>query len=265
MTIALNNTTYVGMSNLTLTRLSDNVVYCFPSAQDFVLNTGVSERPQMAKNDLGQTVRARSFPIAQMPVLQVRYNHIRPEMIGFRVGRQMTSAPVPITTHIPKQMQVMQNSYGVGLANLPTSGINPATTVGSRINPSNGSTLPLVRDNDFNGFDHTQQNRFAIAANGAIKFSNNLIGQVVTLAIGYATQALKLSEQLIGDVRINVALVTTNNTIDFFEAPAATPVLDNAQIQFGGEGMDIGFNLNNIPGRCTPWDIYQTEQVVACL
>lgn len=264
MTIALNNTTYVGMSNLTIQRLSDNVVYSFPSPADFVLSTGVAERPQMAKNDLGQTVRARSFAISQMPVLQVRYTHIRPEMIGFRVGRQMTEEPVPITTHLPKLIQVTKNTYSAAEANLPATGVNPATSYGSKLDPSTANTVELPRDADFATFDHTETNSFAVSPTGGLKFSNNLIGQVVTLAIGYVSEAIKLSEQLIGDVKITAALVNTNNQVDIFEAGAATPALDNAQIQFGGEGMDMAFNLNNIPGRCAPWDLYQTGIIVSC-
>lgn len=264
MTIALNNRTYVGISNLVIERLSDHVVYNFPVPSDFVINTGVSERQQMGKNELGRTVRLRSYPVAEMPMLQIQYSHIRPELIGFKVGLRLSN-PVSIATHIPKLRSIFKNTYTAAEFNLPTSGIVPSDTYASYIS-SAGISTALTRVSDFNTFDPTINNQFSISTTGGVKFSDNLVNEsaVISIAVGYTGTAVRMSETLIGDVKITAALINTDNKVDIFEAPLATPMFDNASIQFGGEGMDLSFNLNNRPGQCQSWNLYQTTLEVSC-
>lgn len=267
MTVALNNKTYVGISNLTIQRLSDGLVYNFPTPMDFVLQTNVQERQQLGRNALGRTVRLRSFPIAELPMLQIQYGHISPELISFKTGLRLTSTPVSVDTHIPKLLEVTKNEYTAAELGLPSTGVDPSNTYASYINANGISTL-LTREPvaNYATFDPTSTFKYCINNSGSIKFTNDVVNakHVIEIIVGYTGNVIKLSNQLIGDVKINAALVNTENKIDIFEAPYASLVLENSQIQFGGEGIDMVFNLNNVPGTCTSWNLYQTDLTVTC-
>lgn len=273
MTIAIHNRTYVGISALTIRRLKDDVVYNFPVPMDFVLQTNVQERQQMGRNKLGRMVRLRAIPVAEMPILQIQYGHLNPEIISFKTGLELKALTGSVATSVPLILEVRQEKYNISdlFAGVAGADISVSDTHVSYLNTNVVSTKFTV-----NSVADTTTDAAAIPSsatvvnirrgtNPAIFFHEDVIGQVVSIVLGLNKSGIVgLSSHLIGDVAINAALVNSENKIDIFEAPYASISLENSQIQFGGEQIDMTFYLNNAPGKCTSWNIYQTDLTVSC-
>ncbi len=120
--ILVHNRTYIGVAALAIRRLSDNVVYNFPPPVDFVIQTNVQERQQMGRNALGRMIRLNSFVAAEMPVLQIQYGQLTPELISFKTGLRLEELPTSasIATHYPKVLQVTKQTYSAAELGLVT-------------------------------------------------------------------------------------------------------------------------------------------------
>ncbi|MFN7161362.1 MAG: hypothetical protein ACK4NC_07235 [Candidatus Gracilibacteria bacterium] len=225
-------------------------------------------------------VRLRSIPISESPILQVTYDHIQPELITFKVGLMQQSFTMDV--NYPVLLHVTKSTYQLNeilpqnvISSTPESDID--AVVGSYL-PYDSATSTNIRSKNLtiaiaNNTTTTIGTNDALVRliNGStptatIEFSNSIIGQVVTLVFTLNNRSvLAFGSQLIGDVSITAALVNTANKIDIFHAPSATISLENSQIQFGGDaGLDMTFYLNNPPGSCYSWNIYQTNMEVSC-
>lgn len=289
MSIEIHNRTYIGISSLALKRNTNtgndpNLIYNLPVPSTFILQTNVQEKQIMGRNKLGRSVRLSSVPISEMPVLQINYDHIQPELITFKVGLLQKSYTLdvyyPVILHVTKQTYQLSeilplNSFNSNnpaddvegiegsylpydtptSVNIKSSKLN-ITTAQNR-NDTLGSSDVLLRVFNAQGTD---------PAVAEIVFNNNIIGQVVTLVFKLNNKTvLAFGNELIGDVSITAALVNTANKIDIFHAPSATISLENSQIEFGSDnGLEMSFYLNNPPGSCYSWNIYQTNMAVTC-
>lgn len=287
MSIEVHNRTYIGVSSLAIKRQTTTgsdpeLVYNLPVPSTFVLQTNVQEKQIMGRNKLGRSVRLRSVPISEMPVLQINYDHIQPELITFKVGLMQKSYTLDV--HYPVILHVTKDTYQLSEI-LPTNSFGAATPA-TDIEAVEGSYLPydtptatniksrkmtIGTSNDPDNVPSATQDALLILNNtgtpaALIKFAASMIGQVVTLIFRLNNrQVLAFGNELIGDVSITAALVNTANKIDIFHAPSATISLENSQIQFGGDGgMEMTFYLNNPPGSCYSWNIYQTNMAVTC-
>lgn len=288
MSIEVHNRTYIGVSSLAIKRQATTgsdpeLVYNLPVPSTFVLQTNVQEKQIMGRNKLGRQVRLRSVPISEMPILQINYDHIQPELITFKVGLMQKS--FNLNVHYPVILHVTKDTYQLSEI-LPTNSFG-ATTPATDIQGVEGSYLPydtptatnikskkmtIGTSNDAEATPSNAQDALLILNNNAtqavalIKFAASIIGQVVTLVFRLNNrQVLAFGNELIGDVSITAALVNTANKIDIFHAPSATISLENSQIEFGSDrGMEMTFYLNNPPGSCYSWNIYQTNMAVTC-
>ena len=264
MTISIVNQSYKGISGLSITRLTDDAVFNWPQPATFTVAPNITEKVQMTRNSLGEKVFAGSYTTGEAAELTVSYEYITAEMVSFRLGNQLAAATV--STKIPRVITASQTVipadtttgiyYGVAL---------DAETVGSVTR--NGISTALTQST-VAAFDETDDDTFAVAANGAISLADNLVDEqeVITLVLPVASlTAAKISDLLVGPVELRCKLITSNNTVDLFEAKAAYINLSSANFDFGGEGnSDIAFRLSTPPGACRSWDLYSTSAKVAC-
>src|SRR5512147_1182590 len=89
--LTINNRSIKAISTLAVTRISDGLVYNWASPSGFSINEGIEQKEQESKNDVGETVRINSFPIARKPTLTITYMNINPEIIAWKMGNQIES------------------------------------------------------------------------------------------------------------------------------------------------------------------------------
>lgn len=263
MTIQINQRTYVGISALLMKRKSDGVVLTWPTPDTFVLNTNLEQKIQMGRNAQGQKVRTGSYIGGATPELSITYNYIQPEMISFSVGNEQATGT--FATYIPKLLQVASASIAADATGFLLEGVSAddVNAVGS-VTRDQLST-PLTRQ-AFASFDGQTDDSFALGADGALKFSDNLVTNqdMVALLIPHNLTGIKLSDVLVGPHELYATLVDNNNLVSVFEARSVKPNLEGRSIDFGGESLEMSLFLNNLPGECSAWNLISTSKRVAC-
>jgi hypothetical protein len=202
-----------------------------------------------------------------MPDLSIQYSYIQPEMIGFQIGNQMATGT--FGTFAPRSLVVTKASYPAAAEGYLFEGVtaDPVTAQGSVIRA--GLSTPLTRTAfaAFAGVSPANDDSFAVGADGALMFSDNLVTNrdVVMLLLPISIIGIRLSDILIGPHSLYATLVNTENKLTFFEAFSVTPNLEGRSVDFGGEGgMELGLFLNNPPGECRAFQITDSQIRVGC-
>lgn len=263
MTITINQRTYVGISSLLMKRKSDGVVLTWPVPNTFSLNTNIEQRIQEGRNAQGRKVRTGSYVVGEMPELNISYNYIQPEMISFNTGNQQATGT--FDTSIPKLIEVAKAEYAGDATGFLFEGVTEDNAATAASVTRGGVSTALTRE-EFATFDGSVEDSFAIGADGALKFSDNLVAarEIVAILIPHNITGIRLSDVLVGPHELYATLVDTRNKVSIFEALNVTPNVEGRSLDFGGEGMEISLFLNNLPGDCRSWQITNTELSVAC-
>jgi hypothetical protein len=256
MTIQALNKSYKGVSQISLTRLDDNVTFAFPSPETFSISSNIEEKIQMTRNEFGEKVRGGTFKMGEMPELSISYGYVQPEMIAFRLGQRLAEGTVD--TEIPRQV-IAADSIPADATGGLYFGIaaDPATAIASIIVDS--ISVPLTRQ-PFATFAPATPLSYAVGANGALLFSTDLVAAkesvTLVLPITGATVA-SISDLLVGPLAIKAKLVDSTNGVTLISIPNATVNLSGANFSFGSdENSEIGFYVNSTPGACRSWDLY---------
>jgi hypothetical protein len=264
MSLLIQNRSFKGISNLSIRRIADNLVFNFPKPSGMVLNNPQEQRNIMSRSELGEQVLVGKYTTSRMPTMSVSFASVQPELFAFQGGYLMEKDTLQMA--IPKIVRV------------PDSGIIPAATgtnvLGKGITANatayastseTGNITPLTQ-NTFEGHAtwRTTLNNFAIGADGAIAFSNNLVGKIVTVVIPATITGSTISEILVGEVVIDCALVNSLNKITLLHVPSALIDPSNNALDANAEGLEMMFTMLTPPGRCTAFDLLETDFSVVC-
>lgn len=272
MTLQISTRTFVGISQLLIQRQSDGVVFSWPQPETLTLSTGVEEQQQMGRDNLGRTVRANTYVKSEMPELNIQYQYVSAELISFQVGKQLVTGN--FSTMVPRSLIVRQSEYAPAATGFLFSGVDETVATSSGIlSQASGSytsnlgiSTKLVMQPDIATFDPDIENSFAIGDGGALKFSTNLVASntLVTLLIPSSVAGSRISETLVGPLRVYATLIDTNNRVSLFEAPNVSANLSGRSINFGEGSLELAMYVNFLPGSCSSWSLIETNLKVAC-
>lgn len=274
MTIRINTRTFVGISTLLLQRQSDGVIFSWPQPETFVVNTNIEERIQTGRDTQGRRVRLNTYVAGEEPDLTIQYNYQHPEMVAFLLGRQMATGT--FDTFLPRQLVVEQASYPGAATGFLYNGVLAATAesagalagAAASYTDANGISVPLTRQAfaSFDGASPANDYSFAVGDDGALLFSDNLVAEqtLITLLIPANISGSRMSETLVGPMRMYATLVDSNAKVALFEAPNVSANLSGRSIDFNAGSAELGLYLNNVPGTCGSWNLFQLDQSVEC-
>lgn len=270
MTIQINTRTFVGISNLLLQRQSDGVIFSWPQPETFVLNTGITEVIQNGRDALGRKVRTNTYVSEEMPELTIQYQYMHPELISFQVGKQMVLGT--FDTFIPRSLVVRQAEYAAAATGFLFDGVlaSEAEAAGALIGAAasytddNGISVALTRQ-AFSTFNAATDDSFAVGDDGALKFSTNLVtaSTLVTMLIPAPVTGARISETLVGPMRLFATMVDTNSKVSIFEAPNVSANLSGRSVDVGGGSMELALYLNFAAGSCSSWSLLSIDSKVA--
>lgn len=272
MTIQINTRTFVGISNLLLQRQSDGVIFSWPQPETFVLNTNIEEVEQFGRSQDGRRARLATYVNAELPTLSITYSYISGEMLAFSVGKQMASGT--FDTFVPRSLVVQEAEYSAAASGFLYNGVlaTDAEAAGalngasaSYTDPDTKVSTALTRQ-AYASFNAATDDSFAVGDDGALKFSTNLVSSntLVTMLIPASIAGSKISETLVGPLRLYATMISTNNTVTIFEAPNCSASLAGRSADFGAGNLEMSLFLNNVPGSCGSWSIIETPQSVLC-
>lgn len=265
-TIVVQYRSFKGVSNLTILRKNDNILYSWPKPSTFVLQDGQNQVIQTTRSDVGELGRINTYTTERMPELSITYSVLQPELFAFQTGNTMIDATLDVG--YPRSL-VVPTTVAPAIATIPpaTAGqagfgiATDAETIGS-INTDGISTA--LTQVPFAGFTGAGTQEFAVGANGELVFSDDLQGCVISLLIPWNVNARIISDVLVGEVQINAALVNSNNRISFLTIPSAVVNTPGTPFEPGVENFEIRVFPLIPPGACRAYQIYETEFEVAC-
>lgn len=253
MTTAKKEATIIGITEVKLQRVRDDLIYHLPIPANMVLELNKDERVIMGKNRLGRSVETSSYIRGETPSLTISYQHVQPELLQFRLGsyfeNQTKELFIPVTF------------------DLSEGGTFPASTA-----PNLGHTIIAGADakasiKKANGMSEQLQEGvdFTIGAGGAITFSDALVNakETVSMLIPYSVSGIGIGAELIGQHRVVASAVDTEGYVWLFYAPNAKPSAAGGAIDFSAEGFDLQLKIYP-SGGCQSFTLMKTGDRVAC-
>lgn len=268
-TITVQYRTYKGISNLNILRKSDGVLYSWPKPTTFVLNDGQEQINQMTRNDLGEMSSIGNFVTSRVPLLQIGYQQLQVELFSFQTGFQNTSGTYDVG--VPRQVIVPSDGQiaGATAANEAYFGMAQDGLIGdlsdcfASINDDgiSANLTPVF----WTGSQPAGPNEVAFGPDGALYFSADLVDCVVSLRNPYNVDAVSISSLLVGEVSVNVAMVSSNNKLTFLEIPSAIIDTSGTPFEPGTDNFGVNLRLIQQPGRCLAYQLYETDKLVSCV
>lgn len=266
--ISVQYRTYKGISNLNILRKSDGVLYSWPKPNTFILNDGQEQVNQMTRNDLGEMSSINNYTQSRVPLLQIGYAQLQLELFAFQTGFQLTSGTFDVG--VPRQVIVPTDGLIAG-ATVATNAyfgmaqdglVGDLSDVFAAINDDGISVAltPVL----WTGAQPAGPNEIAFGPDGALYFSSDLVGCVVSVRNPWNVDANSISNTLVGEVSIQVAMVNSVNKVDFINIPTA--IIDTAGTPFepGADAFTINLRPIQEPGACLAYNMFETNQEVSC-
>lgn len=263
MSILKRNETFKGVAELAIIRLSDGALLNIPKPLNVVIDNQIDQRIQMTQNSQGEMTRANSYIKGRTPVLRLVYSHMQPELLQFKTGRLFESQTKTVdivksylvtSATFPAETSVSKSGYAV---------VEDAPAKASIIR--NNLSVQLVQQ-DWDTFDGTIADSFAIGASLAVKFSNNLVTaeEIVTLTTSESLTVTGIGDDVVGAHKIIAMLVTTENQLVRFLAENCSCSFEGSAIDFGADQMEVPWFINDVPGACFPYTLDYTGKYVGC-
>ncbi len=273
MTVANIQRTFIGFSNATFRRLSDNLILSFPPPQGLVLDPVEQVREQLTRNNQGKMARGQTYSAGSLPTLTCQFGVLRPELIAFRLGKSLdgnlnAGSPVSAANAWPYQLRVTKGQYTGAASGYLGNGISadPSTARASVIR--NGVSTALTREAHANYSSwRATANRFSVGADGALNFSDNLVTNtdIVTLLIPQTLTGNKISEIPSGAYEFVCTMVDTKGEVSILKVFNCEPNPANSAIDFSAEQIELVMNVNAAAGTCDFFDLVTTPLTVSCI
>ena len=117
----------------------------------------------------------------------------------------------------------------------------------------------------FGGFVPTTPNSFAIGANFARKFSDDLVTgrRFVQLQTAQSITARTISEDSLGPQRVNLLVKNSNDTVTYVKIYNAVINPSGSRFDPKADSFDLKFNLTGL-GQCEPYTVFDSAETVYC-
>lgn len=262
MTIALLNETFKGISELKMYRHSDGLLYHLPTPQNFVLQDQKEQRMQYTRDWMGRRTRANTYVVATEASLSISYSVVNPELLAFRIGTYFESKTNDL--YFTRSYTVTQNNFPAYA--LGSFGKGIVADADAKASKKVGYISTPLTIQPYATFTPATANSFAVGADGALKFSDNLVAarETVSVMIPYTLTGLSIGDEIVGGHSLVAHLVTTENKVVVFTAFNVTPDLNGASIDASAEGLEIPLFVNIVPGGCYSYQMVYTNLSVEC-
>jgi len=255
-----------GIVGVTIRDLTDDIIHALRIPMDMELNENPEVEKMKAPNLLGREATIGLNQKGVDPELTLTYSGRNTELYALSRGRKMI-ATANLAGFIPRNMQVSRGTYAaVASGKLGFGVAADADVEGSAISGTSGLRISLTRQ-PFATFDPISPNSFAIGANFARKFSDDLVTRrayVHLLIPNTFTNVREVSEEVLGPQEI-IALIRNSDdaTLTYVTAPNATIDPSGNAINPKADNTAIKFILSSA-GRCEAFSIFDVDQELFC-
>lgn len=262
-TITVANRSFKGISNIAVLLKNTNTILNFSKPQTADLNPNIEVKSTMSRTSNGNMTKINTYVTGEQATLTLSYGQVQPEFYALATGRKMVSGnyDIPLARNITVPIGGAIPAALTGYAPKGTvadTGLNadPPTSFASYTDETGASTA--LTQVSYTGFTGTTDNQFAIGADGALKFSDNLVGEFVTVRHLWHTAGKRLSSNLVGEVAICYTVTSSDETVTVVDIPNAIINPSGATLSASGDSMNIVFDLITASG-CSSYVLTETR------
>ena len=230
------------VGSLSLVDKDTGISHSIQAAKDITFSPGITQEIVYATTELGieQAVKIRTT--REDPEIQITFPRKTLTAIGFATGRKWEKVALSdclwVRTFVPQKLEYPAKTTGFegfGVA------LDPANVIGSvQIDPVSESITRVAYGTAGTPLVGTKS--FAIGANGALKFTPDLLGNPVSLEVPYTlTNIYELGESYFKRLRLCATLLMDDNKLVQIQFLEASPVLDGNSLNFNDTGLQAKF------------------------
>lgn len=232
------------------------IAIALQATNQVVFNPGITQEVVYASNELGIEVPVRQIKSREDPTFQVTFPRKNLDALSQGLNRKWTKAgaATPVAARYIRQFTPTAASIpGVasGIEGFDLT-VDPAGAKGS-VNLSGVSEAMTV--SPFATPTFTTKG-FAVGAAGALKFSNDVVGNPVIIDVPYAINGLYyLGEQIFANLSLTFTLIMDDFKLIQMRFPRASISQDNTSINFAEGGVQVTYRSIFDGTRCVPYDL----------
>jgi hypothetical protein len=240
-------------------------VLVLPGVSEISKNFNIEVATQSVMTPGGGGVRRTVYvdTVAEDPQFTFTFPAVVPELLAMRYGRALTTE-----TSVERYITNSNLSVtGSGIYNASTTGqlgYSVAVDAESEASYLDGEISVALTQEAFATFDPAVDTlAFAVGANGALKFSNDLIGKVVGYRIPATyTSVTGLGEDKFDNFSVNIMMINNDRSVLVIDIPEASIRADQGDITFG---QPLQLTVSALAGgRCTGEQITWLSEKDVC-
>lgn len=234
----------------------NGTILVLPTASGAVLNPGIAMQDIMSTSRVGEKVIVDRYAIERKPELQLDFNQKSIQLLGVRLGQSWQSVVSKTGFLFNSGLRVTQSIYPAVTVGVEGSGMiaDQAASTASFLNEFQVSEV-LTRQ-PFATFDPATSKSFAQGADGAMKFSTDLIGKYVGFDFPYPlANVLALSDLPDTNYKMKALTMMTDRSLIQWVFPSVTVKLDSGDINLNEPAMQLSFQIQDDGSTCVPYEV----------
>ena len=255
---------FVASTLATLRDLKTGLVYNWKTPSNITINPNRQTRKTTRRNNLGETVTDDILVQSSDPVATLTYSGFNFEMMSFAMGKQVETGTYDVVQ--PFQVQAKAATYAAATTGQVGYGVTAdAVTYGSKTDVTGAKKSVPLTQQPFATFTGATDDSFAVGANRALKFSDNLVedGAFITLSISRSITGNSMGEPLNAH-EFSGLVVGTDKRVMIIYIPEV--IIDPSQGQFdpSSEQLQIPMQIIQPMDWCDPFKLIDTAETVYC-
>jgi hypothetical protein len=245
---------------------STNTALVLQITKQITFNPGITQEIIYGTNELGVEVPLKQIVTREDPSFKITFPRKTMDTMAQGLNRQWTKAA---TNTVVDSQWVRQFTPTKGDYPAVTTGIEGfgvvADAVGSLGSVILGPVSEKMTLQPYVGFVPGTPKSFAVGADGALKFSTDVIGNPVLVQIPNPKNGLfYLGEKSFQNMSINLAFMLDDFKIVRMIFPSASISQDNTAINFAEGGVEVTYRSLFDGTRCVPYDLVYVNDTRAC-
>ena len=233
------------------------------------IDPGIEEQLNETTSELGEIVIESTLITAQRPTISMTVPGLSPTVLALRNARKLQAITGTATSAVEKRIRLTaSNKTFAGATSGKEGNGMVADQVASLAWVFGGLGIPtaLTRQAHASFDPAVTDDSFSQGADGAYKFSDNLVGSDVMYTFPQSgLNSLELSEDSLTDLEINFTAVMRDLRLFRVEIPSATIDLGGSgNIPLGPGEVSLQARITYDGSTCTPLRYKFLEQLRAC-
>ena len=245
---------------LILTDNATGIINVVPNPSKFALNTGITELKKQAASQLGVKVTSTTVIASEEPIITLSFATATALVAGMIMGRKF--ALQSIVSYVAKNNVLLSANSRAGATTSGYEGYGITADIagakGAVFRANQNVALTYVTP--YSTFSTSTTDSFAVGANGALLFSDNLVGNPISYQIPLsAASRLALTADTAFDYNVKVLFLDLANRVSLFEATSVKPVLGKT-FDPSAESVDVELRVNYSGAFCAPYSFQYLAQ-----